>query len=82
MHFEIPTERLAKNPTASRSLNQETLDFEEFRNTNLPDTQLTLGLTHHAYLLKIEGLFTRGSRPGRTLGESVGAILDTDSLYD
>ena len=31
------------------------------------------------YLLEIEGLFTQGSRPGRTFGESVGGILEMDS---
>ena len=33
----------------------------------------------NAYLLEIEGLFTQGSRPGRTVGESVGGILEMDS---
>ena len=36
-------------------------------------------MTGHAYLLEIEGLFTHGSRPGRTFGESVGGILEMDS---
>jgi len=36
-------------------------------------------LTCHAYLLEIEGLFTQGLRPGRTVGESVGGILEIDS---
>ena len=36
-------------------------------------------MTGHAYLLKIEGLFTQGSRLGRTFGESVGGILKVDS---
>ena len=31
------------------------------------------------YLLEIEGLFTQGWRPGRTVGESVGGILEMDS---
>jgi hypothetical protein len=29
--------------------------------------------------LEIEGLFTQGSQPGRTIGESVGVILEMDS---
>ena len=33
----------------------------------------------HPYLLDIEGLFTQGWRPGRTLGESVGGISEIDS---
>ena len=31
-----------------------------------------------AYLLEIEGLFTQGWRPGRTVGESVGGIFEMD----
>ena len=41
--------------------------------------KLSVGVTYHAYLLDIEGLFTQGSRPGRTVGESVGGILEMDS---
>jgi len=41
--------------------------------------KLNVGVTGHAYLLEIEGLFTQGSRPGRTFGESVGGILEMDS---
>ena len=41
--------------------------------------KLSVGVTGHAYLLEIEGLFTQGSRPGRTFGESVGGILEMDS---
>ena len=36
-------------------------------------------MTSHAEILEIEGLVTQGSRPGRTVGESVGGILETDS---
>jgi len=36
-------------------------------------------MTSHAYLLEIEGLITRGSRPGRASGESVGGIFEMDS---
>ena len=36
-------------------------------------------MTCHADLLDIEGLFTQRSRPGRTVGESVGGILEMDS---
>ena len=38
--------------------------------------KLSVGVTRDAYLLEIEGLFTQGSRPGRTFGESVGAISE------
>ena len=41
--------------------------------------KLSVGVTGHAYLLEIAGLFTPGSRPGRTVGESVGEILELDS---
>jgi len=41
--------------------------------------KLSAGVTCDAYLLKIEGLFTQGSRPDRTVGESVGGILELDS---
>jgi hypothetical protein len=36
-----------------------------------PDTvfKLCVGVTRNAYLLEIQGLFTQGSRPGRTFGE-------------
>jgi hypothetical protein len=40
---------------------------------------LSVGVTTHAYLLEIEGLFTQGSRSGRILGESVGGSLEMDS---
>jgi len=36
-------------------------------------------VTSHPYLLDIEGLFTHGSRPGRTFGESVGGIINLDN---
>jgi hypothetical protein len=36
-------------------------------------------VTGHAYLLEIEGLFIRGSRPGRNVGQSVGGNLEMDS---
>ena len=42
--------------------------------------KLSVGVTSHAYLLEIEGLFTQGSRPGRTLGESVGGIFEMDNF--
>jgi len=41
--------------------------------------KLSVGVTCHAYLLEIEGLFTQGSRPGRTVGEWVGGIIEMDS---
>ena len=33
----------------------------------------------NADLLEIEGLFTQGSRPGRTVGESVGGVFEMDN---
>jgi len=44
-----------------------------------PGVKLSVGVTCHAYLLEFEGLFTHGSRHGRTVGESVGGILEMDS---
>jgi len=41
--------------------------------------KLSVGVTCHPYLLETEGLFTQGWRPGRTFGESVGAISEMDS---
>jgi len=41
--------------------------------------KLSVGGTCPSDLLEIEGLLTRESRPGRTFGESVGGILETDS---
>jgi hypothetical protein len=41
--------------------------------------KLSVGVTGHAAILEIEGLFTQGSRPGRTLAESVGGIFAMDS---
>jgi hypothetical protein len=32
---------------------------------------VTATATGHPYVLEIDGLFTQGSRPGRTFGESV-----------
>ena len=37
--------------------------------------KLSVGLTCQAYLLEIDGLLTQGSRPGRTVGESVSGIF-------
>ena len=37
--------------------------------------KLSVGRTCPVYLLDIEGLLTQGSRPGRTVGESVGGIF-------
>jgi hypothetical protein len=36
--------------------------------------KLSVGVKCHPYLFEIEGQFTQGWRPGRTLGESVGGI--------
>jgi hypothetical protein len=41
--------------------------------------KLSVGVTSHAYLLEIQGLFTQGSRHCRNLGESVGGISEMDS---
>jgi hypothetical protein len=41
--------------------------------------KLSVSRTGPAYLLEIGGLFTQKSRPGRTVGESVGEILKMDS---
>ena len=41
--------------------------------------KLSVSVTSHAYLLEIEGLFTQGSRPDRTVGKSVGGMLETHS---
>ena len=40
---------------------------------------LSIGGTSSSHLLAIEGLFTQGSGPGRTVGESVGGIMKMDS---
>ena len=51
-----------------------------FRDVNVPETGFKLSVggttTSPSYLLETEGLFTQGSRPGRTVGESVGGILE------
>ena len=41
--------------------------------------RISVGATWNADLLEIEGLFTQGSRPSRTVGEPVAGILITDS---
>jgi len=41
--------------------------------------KLSVGGTSPSYLLEIEGLFTHGSRRGRTVGESAGETFETDS---
>ena len=41
--------------------------------------KLSVVRTSADYLLEFGGLFTQGSRPGRTVGESVGGILEMDS---
>ena len=41
--------------------------------------ELSVDRTGPFYDLEFEGLFTQGSRPGRTFGESVGGILIMDS---
>ena len=41
--------------------------------------KLSVGVSSHPYLLEIEGLFTQGWLPGRTVGESVGGIFEMDS---
>jgi len=49
------------------------------RNLKRQQVKLSVGVTCHPYLLEIEGLFTQGWRPGRTVGESVGGIFEMDS---
>ncbi len=39
-------------------------------------------MTSHPYLLEIEGLFTQGSRPGRTFGDSVGEVFEVGNTSD
>jgi len=39
---------------------------------------VSVGVTCDAYLLELGGPFTYGSRPGRTVGESVGRIFQMD----
>jgi hypothetical protein len=41
--------------------------------------KLSVGVTCYPYVLEIEELFTQGWRPGQTVGESVGGILEMDS---
>ena len=41
--------------------------------------RLSVGVTCDAYRLGIEGLYTQGSRRGRTVGEPVGGIIEIDS---
>ena len=42
------------------------------------DLKLSVGGTCRLEILEIEVLFTQASRPGRTLGESVGEISEMD----
>ena len=42
---------------------------------------LSVGATCRPDLLETDGLFTQGSRPSRTFGESIGVIFEMDS-YD
>jgi len=45
----------------------------------VPDLlKLSVGLTGQVYLLEIEGLFTQGSQPGRTVGGSVDGMFEMD----
>ena len=41
--------------------------------------KLSVGVSGNPYLLEIDGLFTQGWRPGRTVGDSVGGIFEADS---
>jgi len=49
------------------------------RPSQLLPVKFSVGVTCHAEILEIEGLFTQGSRPGQTVGESVDGILAMDS---
>ena len=40
--------------------------------------KLSVGATCRPEILEINGLFTQGSRPGRTVGGSVGGIFEMD----
>ena len=52
---------------------------EHFRGfVDIRRVKLSVGVPGNAYLLEIEGIFTHGSRPGRTVGESVGGIFQMD----
>ena len=54
-----------------------TLDSNHpMHNTKSAHFKLSVGGTSPSYLLEIKGLFTQGSRPGRTVGESVGGIIE------
>ena len=50
----------------------------ETSHSNPKFLKLSFGRTSPFYLLEIEGLFTQGSRPGRTFGDSVGGFLVMD----
>jgi hypothetical protein len=41
--------------------------------------KLSVGISRNAYLSEIDGLFTQGSRPGRTSIRPVGGIFKMDS---
>ena len=40
VHFETPTDRLTENPTGSRSLSKQTLDFEEISVSSHADAEI------------------------------------------
>jgi hypothetical protein len=41
--------------------------------------KLSVDVTRYADFLGIEGLFTQGSRPSRTFGDSVGGLFEKDN---
>jgi len=58
---------------ANLSANPEA--FLPVKRTKIAHIKLSVGVAGNAYLLEIDGLFTHGSRPGRTVGDSVGGIF-------
>jgi hypothetical protein len=52
--------------------------WQQGRSEHAGSVKLSAGVTGPPYLLEIDGLFTQGSRLGRTLGESVGGIFALD----
>jgi hypothetical protein len=48
------------------------------RTSTRTDIKLSVGVTCHPDLLETEGIFAEGWRPSRSVGESVGGILEMD----
>jgi hypothetical protein len=58
---------------------RESKDAISRRTIDVASFTLSVGVRGNAYLLEIEGLFTRRSRPGRTVGKPVGGIFQMES---